>query len=69
MISSTAKANPITGAILVADIVLKPLPGDHEAEIRAHIAELPRAERPASLHFVASIETGATGKKARHHES
>jgi len=61
----TSKANPITGAILVADIVLKPLPGDHESEIRAHIAELPRAQRPASLHFVKTIATGATGKKVR----
>lgn len=65
----TAKPNPITGSILVADIVLKPLPGDHEAkineEIRAHIAALPRAQRPASLRFVEAIETGATGKKAR----
>ena len=65
----TSKPNPITGAILVADIVLKPLPGDHEAEmpekIRAHIAALPRAQRPAALRFVEAIETGATGKKAR----
>ncbi len=61
----TAKPNPITGAILIADIVLKPLPGDHEAEIRAHIAALPRAQRPASLRFVEAIETGATGKKVR----
>ena len=61
----TSKPNPITGAILVADIVLKPLPGDHEPEIRAHIAALPRAQRPASLRFVEAIETGATGKKAR----
>ncbi len=64
----TSKPNPITGAILIADIVLKPLPGDHEGEIRAHINELPRAQRPASLRFVAAIETGATGKKARRHE-
>ena len=61
----SARPNPITGAILVADIVLKPLPGDHEPEIRAHIAALPRAQRPASLRFVEAIETGATGKKAR----
>ncbi len=61
----TSKPNPITGAILIADIVLKPLPGDHQAEIKAHIAELPRAQRPASLHFVETIETGATGKKIR----
>jgi len=61
----TSKPSPITGAILVADIVLKPLPGDHEAEIRAHIAQLPRAQRPASLRFVDAIGTGATGKKVR----
>ena len=64
----TSKPNPITGAILIADVVLKPLPGDHEAEIRAHINALPRAQRPASLHFVEAIATGATGKKARRHE-
>ena len=66
----TSKANPITGAILVADIVLKPLTGDDVAtaneEIRSHIAQLPRAQRPASLRFVEAIETGATGKKARY---
>lgn len=65
----SAKANPITGAILVADIVLKPLAGDDAAnvkdEIRAHVAQLPRAQRPASLRFVEAIETGATGKKVR----
>jgi acyl-coenzyme A synthetase/AMP-(fatty) acid ligase len=61
----TSRPNPITGAILIADIVLKPLPGDHQAEIRAHINTLPRAQRPVSLHFVTSIETGATGKKVR----
>jgi acyl-coenzyme A synthetase/AMP-(fatty) acid ligase len=61
----TSKPNPITGSILVADIVLKPLPGDHEQEIRAHMTALPRAQRPASLRFVEAIETGATGKKAR----
>ena len=65
----SAKPNPITGAILIADIVLKPLPGDHESrvheEIRAHLMQLPRAQRPASLRFVTAIATGATGKKAR----
>jgi len=65
----TAKASPITGAILVADIVLKPLAGDDavkvQDEIRAHIAQLPRAQRPASLRFVEAIATGATGKKVR----
>lgn len=61
----TAKPNPITGAILTADIVWKPSGPHNEAELRAHIAELPRAMRPASLRFVEAIETGATGKKLR----
>lgn len=61
----TAKASPITGAILVADIVLKPFATDNEAEIRAHIATLPRAMRPASLRFVDAVSIGATGKKLR----
>ncbi len=61
----TAKSSPITGAILVADIVLNPRLSNHEPEIRAHIAQLPRAQRPASLRFVDAIETGATGKKVR----
>ena len=65
----SAKANPITGAILVADIVLKPMSDDDATkakdEIRAHVTQLPRAQRPASLRYVEAIETGATGKKVR----
>jgi len=61
----TPKPNPITGHVLTADIVLKPFSGDVESEIKAHLAQLPRAARPASLRFVDALDTGATGKKLR----
>ena len=60
-----ARPNPITGHILTADIVLKPFSGDAAAAIRAHLNDLPRSHRPASLRFVETIEVGATGKKLR----
>ena len=61
----TPKPNPITGHILVADIVLKPFSDDATAQIKAHVALLPRAARPASLRFVDRLDIGATGKKLR----
>lgn len=63
-----AKPNPITGHILTADILLKPFSGQVDALtnlIRAHLASLPRAYRPASLRFIDALEVGATGKKLR----
>ncbi len=64
------KPNPITGHVLVADIVRKSdsgLPDSSldEAQIKAHLQGLPRAQRPVSLRFVDRIEMGATGKKSR----
>ena len=61
----TPKPSPITGHILVAEIVLKPFSGDAAAQIKAHMAALPRAARPAALRFVDSLAIGATGKKLR----
>ena len=61
----TPKPNPITGHVLTADIVLKPFSGEVEPAIKAHLAELPRAARPASLRFVDALDIGATGKKLR----
>ncbi len=65
----SSRPNPITGHILTADILLKPFPGDsgrdYAAEIRTHLAALPRASRPASLRFVDALDIGATGKKLR----
>lgn len=65
----SARPNPITGHILTADIVLKPFAGDHDTDpaeaIRAHVASLPRSQRPASIRYVDAIDAGATGKKLR----
>jgi acyl-coenzyme A synthetase/AMP-(fatty) acid ligase len=63
----SGQPNPLTGHILVADIVLKPdaARDSVEAQIRAHINTLPRAHRPARLRFVEALDIGATGKKLR----
>ena len=61
----TAKPSPITGHILTAEIVSQPFSAEVEATIRAHLASLPRALRPASIRFVEAVATGATGKKLR----
>ncbi|ESQ93456.1 AMP-binding protein [Asticcacaulis benevestitus] len=61
----SARPNPITGHVLVADIVLKPDSGFDEAQIKAHLQGLPRAQRPVSLRYVDALDIGATGKKSR----
>ena len=61
----SARPNPVTGHVLVADIVLKPDSDLAEAQIKAHLQTLPRAQRPVSLRFVTDIDVGATGKKSR----
>jgi acyl-CoA synthetase (AMP-forming)/AMP-acid ligase II len=61
----SSRPNPITGHVLVADIVLKADSGFDEAQIKAHLRSLPRAQRPVSLRYVDRIEMGATGKKSR----
>jgi len=60
------KPNPITGHMLIADIVLKDADfPDAMAQIKAHLQALPRAQRPASLRFAEALNIGATGKKSR----
>ena len=61
----TPRPSPITGHILVAEIVLKPFSGDAAPQIKAHMAGLARAARPASLRFVDHLAIGSTGKKLR----
>lgn len=62
-----AAPNPITGHILIADLV--PAPGVTEAELRAAVREavtlLPPAARPRVLSVVDAIPLGAAGKKTR----
>jgi acyl-coenzyme A synthetase/AMP-(fatty) acid ligase len=67
-----ARRNPITGAIVVADIVLhKPVePGPDSDALKQDIfafcrAELPPHKVPAAVKFVASLEMTPTGKLVR----
>jgi len=63
----TTKPNPITGSILLADLVL----ADPETQalceplVKAHLALLPRAARPAMIRYRTALPTGQTGKKSR----
>jgi acyl-coenzyme A synthetase/AMP-(fatty) acid ligase len=63
----TTKPNPITGSILIAELVL----ADPDAQaacdplVKAHLALLPRAARPAMIRYRTALPTGQTGKKLR----
>ncbi|HLW92712.1 MAG TPA: class I adenylate-forming enzyme family protein [Roseiarcus sp.] len=64
-----ARANPITGALVVADVVLDGYEGG-EADIREDIlatcrARLPPYKVPAMIRFVPKLAMTATGKLAR----
>ncbi len=65
-----ARRSPITGAIVVADVVLdgegEPEPGLRDTILRACREALPSHKVPASLRFVPSIAVTAGGKLARH---
>lgn len=63
----TTKANPITGSILIADLVLADPAAQSAGEplIKAHLALLPRAARPAMIRYKTALPTGQTGKKLR----
>ena len=73
-----ARKNPITGAIVVADVVLKAAAPDAGAEAERTSAlkrdilqscreRLPQHKVPAAIRFVASLDVSAAGKMARHH--
>lgn len=66
-----ARKNPITGAIVVADVVTKAEIGESDALkdeiLDACRRELARHKVPASIRFVPSLEVGAAGKLARPH--
>ena len=67
------KRSPITGAIAVAEVVLKSERNGHEAEhieVRDEILKLcsetlPRHKIPAAISFVPGLAVAATGKLAR----
>jgi acyl-CoA synthetase (AMP-forming)/AMP-acid ligase II len=69
-----ARRNPFTGAVVVADVVVRPDPGGDadggsaalQSDImRACRAILPPHKVPAALRIVASLNVGAAGKLAR----
>jgi len=68
------KASPITGSIVIADVVLnsdKPDAGD-AVDVKGDILKLcrdalPRHKVPAAISFVAALDVAATGKLARRH--
>jgi acyl-coenzyme A synthetase/AMP-(fatty) acid ligase len=68
-----ARRNPITGAVVVADVVVKSeaVSPEKADELKSELLEFCRAtlERhkvPTSIHFVPSLEVGAAGKLTRH---
>ena len=71
-----ARPNPITGAVVAADIVMRSGGGatppldveDLKQEIlSACRSELPTYKVPATIRFVPSLELSAAGKLARPH--
>jgi acyl-CoA synthetase (AMP-forming)/AMP-acid ligase II len=66
------KRNPVTGAVVIADVVLKPEGAGAALQIKDDILELcrrtlPRHKVPAAISIVPSIEVAPTGKLARRH--
>ena len=69
------RKNPITGAIVVADVVLRAErnnEADRTIELKREILQacrdsLPQHKVPATIRFVPSLDVSATGKMARHH--
>ncbi len=66
------KRSPVTGAIVVADVVLKPDGAGATPQVKHDILELcrqtlPRHKVPAAISIVPSIEVAPTGKLARRH--
>jgi acyl-coenzyme A synthetase/AMP-(fatty) acid ligase len=71
-----ARKNPITGSIVVADVVLKGEPDpsggiDQNTALRREIIQicqetLAKHKVPATVHFVPSLDVSTTGKLTRH---
>jgi len=71
-----ARKNPITGSVVVADVVLNEEPGttdgtDQNTELKREIIQicqeiLPKHKVPATVHFVPNLNVSANGKLTRH---
>jgi acyl-coenzyme A synthetase/AMP-(fatty) acid ligase len=66
------KKSPVTGAIVIADVVLRTECPVAETQVKDDIlalcrAALPRHKVPAAISFVPSLDVAATGKLLRRH--
>jgi acyl-coenzyme A synthetase/AMP-(fatty) acid ligase len=68
------RKNSITGALVVADVVLERVPDsvNERAQLQHEILQLcrdvlPRHKVPAAINIVSELTVAATGKMARHH--
>jgi acyl-CoA synthetase (AMP-forming)/AMP-acid ligase II len=66
------KRNAVTGAVVIADVVLTPEGAGAEPQIKNDILELcrealPRHKVPASISIVPALDVASTGKLARRH--
>jgi len=67
------RKSPITGSLVVADVVLREQPADSRlAELQGEILRrcrdsLTQHKVPAAIRFVPTLAVAATGKLARHH--
>jgi acyl-coenzyme A synthetase/AMP-(fatty) acid ligase len=67
-----SRRNPITGALVVADVVLREDAGDRTAEIEQEILRLcrdglSRHKIPSTIRFVPELAVATSGKLARSH--
>jgi acyl-coenzyme A synthetase/AMP-(fatty) acid ligase len=65
-----ARKNPITGALVVADVILATAPNGQAAKIEHEILQLcrgvlPQYKVPAAIQFVADLPIAANGKMVR----
>jgi acyl-coenzyme A synthetase/AMP-(fatty) acid ligase len=69
----STRKNPITGALVVADVILATAPADGNGQagkleqeiLQLCREELPRHKVPAAIRFVGNLPIAATGKMVR----
>jgi acyl-coenzyme A synthetase/AMP-(fatty) acid ligase len=72
-----SKKNPITGALVIADVVLKPESSKNGADLASNVqqsdildfcrTELEPHKVPAAIHIVSTLSIGESGKLVRRH--
>lgn len=61
----SARPSPITGHVLVAELIAKVGAANIEQAVKDHLSQLPRIQRPALVRYVTELTTTEAGKKAR----